>query len=97
LSVMTNPPPVVKSHGNGTIWAFAAGMPVKIATEARNPVPTSVNTSLVIVLRSLLMALSPPLGNLPLQLGNGRSGRGQDHLGNTVESDVHSVHHSTAG
>src|SRR5258708_27205598 len=97
LSVITNPPPVVKSHGAGIIWAFAGALR-KVSKPTSNAVVRNPKTikcafpfSVLLISRSPC-AFAPPEGGL----GNSRRRRCDHHVGHSGHGDVHGIHNRRA-
>src|SRR5260370_8899768 len=83
----TNPPPVVKSHGLGSTWAFTTGMPLNINTPTRSPPVNSADTSLAV---APLLIASPPFPSRPLcaALRNARGCRRDPPIRNAPDGRV---------
>src|SRR5258708_33967461 len=97
LSVITNPPPVVKSHGAGIMCAFTGTLrkvsrPTSSAV-VRNPraIKCTFPFSVLLISRSPFALLPPDGGS-----GNSRRCRGDHHVGHSGYGDVHGVHNRRA-
>src|SRR5258708_12465011 len=92
----TNPPPVVKSHGLGSTWAFTTGMPLNINTPTRSPPVNRADTSLAV---APLLIASPPFPSRPLcaALRNARGCERNHHTANATDGNVKRIHHAPPG
>lgn len=97
LSVMTNPPPVVKSHGLGTMWA-SAGTVLNVRTATTVPAAANPYAISLLILRTLSFIVFPSLGLRPLcaALRNTRCCRREHHIGDSGDGDMDGIDHRGA-
>src|SRR2546428_400549 len=99
FSVITNPPPVVKSHGFGTWWA-SAGIVLSINSAAATSPPTTESAATrLLIFFPLLLIVFPPFAfrRFYAALLNTRSRRRHHHIGNSTDDDVKGIHYGHAG
>src|SRR5258708_2796908 len=93
LSVITNPPPVVKSHGAGIMCAFT-GTLRKVSRPTSSAVVRNPRAIKCTFPFSVLLISRSPFALLPREGGSGNSRRcrGDHHVGHSGYGDVHGVH-----